>query len=224
MSIMIIAGIDEAGRGPCFGPMTLAITSFEKNQEDELKEIGVKDSKDLSVKKRDYLFDEVKKRVFEAHVISVDSVELNDMMAKDNLNEIEAIKVAELINRLKKQIDIVYIDSPDVTKGKYEGRIRKYLDEDKQKVKIIAENKADSKYVVVGASSILAKVTRDRDLQKIKDVYGDFGSGYPADPKTKKYLAEYVQKNKKLPPFSRIFWKTCTRALEEIETKQEKLF
>ena len=46
--------------------------------------------------------------------------------------------------------------------------------------------------------------------------YGDFGSGYPADPKTKAYLAEYVAKHKKLPPFSRIFWKTCENALAKV--------
>jgi ribonuclease HII len=221
---MLVAGIDEAGRGPCFGPMTLAITVFEKKQEPSLKEMGVKDSKDLTAKKRDFLFDELENHVVEKHIIIVDAPELNDMMAKDNLNEIEAIKVADLINLLKEPVDLVYIDSPDATKGKYEARIRKYLSKEKQSINILAEIKADSTYVVVGAASIFAKVTRDRELEKLRADFGDLGSGYPADPKTKKYLAEYVAEHKKLPPFSRIFWSTCTRALEEVNSTQEKLF
>jgi ribonuclease HII len=221
---MLVAGIDEAGRGPCFGPMSLAITVFEKKQEPELKKIGVKDSKDLSAKKRDLLFDEINNCAVEKHIINVDALEINDLMAKENLNEIEAIKVADLINLLENKIDVVYIDSPDATKGKYEGRIRQYLDEEHKDINIVAENKADSKYVACGAASILAKVSRDRELEKIKEKFGDIGSGYPADPKTKKYLLEYVKREKKLPPFSRIFWSTCTKALEEIETTQEKLF
>jgi ribonuclease HII len=221
---MLIAGIDEAGRGPCFGPMSLAITVFEKNQETMLKSIGVKDSKDLTPKKRDELFDKILTTVLEKHIINVPAIEINDLMTKENLNEIEAIKVAQLINLLKENVDMVFIDSPDATKGKYEARIRKYLTKEKKDIKITSENKADSKYVVVGAASILAKVTRDREIEKIKEKFGDFGSGYPADPKTKKYLADYVQKEKKLPPFSRIFWSTCTKALEEIESTQKKLF
>ncbi|MFA5763845.1 MAG: ribonuclease HII [archaeon] len=220
---MLIAGIDEAGRGPCFGPMSLAIAVFEKDQETYLKEIGVKDSKDLTPKKRDFLFDEILNKSVENYIINVTPIEINDLMTRENLNEIEAIKVAELINLLEKNVDIVYIDSPDATKGKYEKRIRQYLDNDHKNINIISEIKADSKYVSCSAASILAKVSRDREIEKIKKDFGDIGSGYPADPKTKKYLKDYVQKNKKLPPFSRIFWSTCTKALEEIDSTQSKL-
>ncbi|MDD3083636.1 MAG: ribonuclease HII [Candidatus ainarchaeum sp.] len=221
---MLIAGIDEAGRGPCFGPMCLAITIIEKEDEKELKKIGVKDSKDLLPKKREYLFEEIKQKIIEFEILTINSIELNDLMTKNNLNEIEAIKIAELINNTKSEINIIYVDSPDATKGKFEGRIRKYLKKEKQQIKIIAENKADSKYIIVGAASIMAKVTRDLEIAKLRKKFGDFGSGYPSDPKTKKFLKEYVQKNKKLPPFSRIFWSTCEKALQEIETKQKKLF
>jgi ribonuclease HII len=78
--------------------------------------------------------------------------------------------------------------------------------------------------VVVGAASVLAKVKRDEEIEKIIEEHGDIGSGYPSDPKTQKYLHEYVQKHKRLPPFTRIFWSTATKALEEIGTKQTKLF
>jgi ribonuclease HII len=221
---MIIAGIDEAGRGPCFGPMTLAITSIDKKDEKKLKELGVKDSKDILPNKRNFLFEKVKEIVKEYNILIVEPIELNDLMTKNNLNEIEAIKIAELINKTKINIDIFFIDSPDATKGKFEKRITQYLKKEKKEIKIICENKADSKYLIVGAASILAKVTRDREIEKLKKEFGEIGSGYPSDPKTKIFLLEYVKKNKKLPPFSRIFWSTCEKALQEIETTQEKLF
>ncbi len=221
---MIIAGIDEAGRGPCFGPMTMSIVIMKKENENELAKIGVKDSKEILTKKREILFDELKKYIIEEKTIVITNIEINDLMVKNNLNEIEAIKVAELINNIKNKFDVVYVDSPDGVKGKFESRIRKYLNKNKKDIKIVAENKADSKYLVVGAASILAKVTRDREIEKLQKKYGDFGSGYPADPKTKTFLEEYFKKNKILPPFSRIFWSTCKKYADMGETKQQKLF
>jgi len=221
---MLIAGIDEAGRGPCFGPMTMSIVVIEKKQEVELREMGVKDSKDILPNKRDTLFSKVKSATIEHKIKIISPIEINDLMARENLNEIEAIKIAELINSLKTKPDIIYVDSPDATKGKFEKRIRKYLNNNKQNLNILAENKADSKYVVVGAASILAKVTRDREIEKMRKEFGDFGSGYPSDPKTKKYLEEYFTTKGKLPPFSRIFWSTCKRYVDTTNPQQQKLF
>lgn len=221
---LIIAGVDEAGRGPCFGPMTLSIVIMDKKNEKNLKKIGVKDSKDIIATKRDLLFNELKPQIIEENTLIVTNIEINDLMVRKNLNEIEAMKVAELINKSNNKFDIIYIDSPDGVKGKFESRIRQYLNKEKKDVKIVAENKADSKYIVVGAASILAKVTRDRETEKLRKEFGDFGSGYPSDPKTKKYLEEYYQKNKKLPTFSRIFWSTCQKLVDGGNTKQQKLF
>lgn len=221
---MIIAGVDEAGRGPCFGPMTIGITVMEKDKEAELKTLGVKDSKEILANKRKALIEPIKENILEHKVLVINPIEINDLMTQYSLNEIEAIKIAELINGLKKKTDVIYIDSPDAVKGAFEKRIRKYLNKQNEKTKIIAENKADSKYIVVGAASILAKVKRDTEIEELAKKYGDFGSGYPSDPKTKKYLADYVEKNHKLPPFSRVFWSTCVKALEQIGTKQQKLF
>ena len=217
---MLIAGIDEAGRGPCFGPMTIGIAVMDKENEKQLKIIGVKDSKLLLPAKRESLIKEVESHSVERRVLVVEPIELNDLMSQYSLNEIEAIKIAKLLNELESKIDLVYIDSPDAVKGAFETRIRKYLDKKHAKLKIIAENKADTNYVVVGAASILAKVKRDNLIEKLCEKFGDFGSGYPSDPKTQKFLADYVKENKKLPPFSRIFWKTCTNALGLIGQKR----
>lgn len=221
---MIIAGIDEAGRGPCFGPMTMSIAIIEKENEKKLKEIGVKDSKYILEKKRNTLFEEIKPFTIENKTLTISNIEINDMMVNESLNEIEAIKVAELINKTKSKIDIIYIDSPDSGTGRFEKRIRKYLNKEKNSIKIIAENKSDSKYVVVGAASILAKVTRDKEIKKLREEYGDFGSGYPADPKTKLFLEDYYKRNNEIPPFSRIFWSTFKKYVNTSDRKQQKLF
>ncbi|MFA5931637.1 MAG: ribonuclease HII [archaeon] len=221
--MVLVAGIDEAGRGPCFGPMTIGISVMEKESEKKLKELGVKDSKEILPNKRKALIEEIKETCVEHKVLILEPIELNELMTQYSLNEIEAIKIAQLINELKSKPEIIYIDSPDAVKGAFERRIRKYLNKAHEKTKIVAENKADSKYIVVGAASILAKVKRDEEIEALSEKFGNIGSGYPSDPTTKKFLADYVEKNKKLPPFSRIFWSTCTKALDKIGTKQQKL-
>lgn len=218
---MLIAGVDEAGRGPCFGPMAITIVVTEKGIEKKLKLMGVKDSKRLLPSKRKSLTESIKNHLVEEKTRLIWPLELNDLMARYSLNEIEAQMIAQLINGLENEPKIVYVDSPDVAKGAFEKRIRKYLNEKNQKIEIIAENKADSNYLIVSAASIIAKVARDKEIEELAKRFGDFGSGYPSDPKTKKYLKEYVEKHKKLPPFSRIFWSNCKEALNSIE--QQKL-
>ncbi len=219
---MLIGGIDEAGRGPCFGPMTITLAIAEKEAEKELKKMGVKDSKELLPNKRKALIEGIKNSILEEKTQIIAPIEINDLMTQHSLNEIEALRIAQIINEVKNTPEIIYVDSPDAVKGAFEKRIRKYLSKERQKIKIIAENKADANYVIVGAASIIAKVTRDEEIEQLTKKFGDFGSGYPSDPKTQKFLADYVEKNKKLPPFARIFWKTCTDALDKIG--QQKLF
>lgn len=219
---MLIAGVDEAGRGPCFGPMTITLAVAKKETEKELKAMGVKDSKMLLPTKRKALLEGIKNSLVEEKTAIIEPLELNDLMVQHSLNEIEALVIGQLINEVENTPEVIYVDSPDAAKGAFEKRIRKYLNKDRQKVRIIAENKADSNYVIVGAASIIAKETRDEKIRQLAKKYGDFGSGYPSDPKTIKYLNEYVQKYKKLPPFSRIFWANVKKAMENLG--QQKLF
>ena len=197
------AGIDEAGRGPVIGPMVIAIVSAD---EEKLKELGVKDSKKLNPMEREILFEEIVKisKLVDWVVISPEEID------KMNLNELEAKKVAELLNK-HKEIDEIIVDSPDPNPKKYELRIRKYL---KRKVKIIAENKADERYLLVSAASIVAKVIRDKEIQKIKEKVGiDFGSGYPSDPKTKEALENFYMD---LDPYIRKKWNASKKAFRKL--------
>ena len=216
---MLIAGIDEAGRGPCIGPLVMAITLIEKENEDQLIELGVKDSKLLSVQERERQLPEIKKIVIEYYSSHASAKQLDELMLKKSLNEIEAMHAAKLINKLKKKPDLVYVDSPDTIMEEFGKRIQKYIS---SPVKIISEHKADMNYPIVSAASVIAKVERDEEIKKLSKEYGEVGSGYPGDEKTINFLKKYLAKNKCVPKCARTAWQTIKRL--DAERFQTKLF
>jgi ribonuclease HII len=82
---------------------------------------------------------------------------------------------------------------------------------------IVSEHKADSKYPIVSAASIIAKVQRDQAIARLHSRYGDFGSGYPSDLKTIGFVRNLVSSRKKLPPIIRHSWDSVRRIQEEVE-------
>ncbi len=209
---LIIAGIDEAGRGPVFGPMVLCIASIKKNDEENLVKLNVRDSKQIPLNERNELFEKVKKELLEWKSVQVEAKEIDELMNRKSLNEIEALKAAELIDSLKQKPDIVFVDSPDLIQNNFALRIKKYLT---SKVKIRAEHKADDNYPVVGAASIIAKVQRDNAVEVLSEKFGDIGSGYPHDPATIQFLKEWLKEKGELPEFARKKWSTSKNALDE---------
>lgn len=188
MPVSLIAGLDEAGRGPVLGPMTICIVVMEENDEPAFRDAGIKDSKLLSPSARKRLYSHVEQHCKEHHCIHITAKQLNELMNSHSLNEIEAMKAAELIGKLKHKVARIYIDSPDTEAKRFERRIRKYVKIPAETV-VHAEHKADFKYAVCGAASIIAKVQRDEEIEKIKKEVGfDFGSGYPSDPRTIEFL------------------------------------
>ncbi len=203
----LIAGIEEAGRGPVIGPMVMSGVLIEKEDEARLKVIGVKDSKKLSPLQRERIFEKLKDIVKGVKVIIIEPAVIDFYVESENknLNWLEADKTVDLIDSLKPEI--VFIDCPSNNIQAYSNYIRTKL---KTKVEMHAEHKADERYLVVGAASIIAKVTRDREIEKIKKKIGvDFGSGYPSDPVTRKFLEENWQK---YPKIFRHSWDTYKKA------------
>jgi ribonuclease HII len=201
----MIGGIDEAGRGCIIGPMVIALTIINPMEEYKLKEIGVRDSKLLSKNKRKRLYFKIKK-ICKIKKVKIPAQKINELMQEKNLNEIEAYYCAKLLNstNCKK----VYIDSPDPEPTKFEKRIRKYLKNNN--IEIIAQNKADDIYPIVGAASIIAKYTRDKEIEIIKKEVGDFNSGYTADPKTIEFLEKNLNEPK-LQKYIRKKWITLQK-------------
>lgn len=200
----MIIGIDEAGRGCIIGPMVICAAAINPLEEYRLKEMGVRDSKKLSVHQREGLYGKVGK-MCKYTTVKITAEELNTLMDNHNLNEIEAMKIAVAIDTLGIKDATVYVDSPDNVPAKFAKRIEKYV---KTRVRIVSANKADDTYVIVGAASIIAKVTRDREIERIKKVVGfDFNSGYTSDPKTQAIIARRKD-YPTLEPYLRTKWST----------------
>ncbi len=226
---MILAGIDEAGRGPLFGPMVMAVVAINEKEIPVLNELGVKDSKQLTPKTREKINLKLKK-VVKYEIISISPKEIDEALKSSelNLNWLEAIKSAELFFALSKRvkIDKLYLDCPSNNIEAYTDYLKNYMvkisKEEKIKVTtdIIAEFRADEIYPVVSAASILAKVERDKQIQLIKGEYGEIGSGYPADERTREFLINWLKKNKTLPSFVRATWKTVKNIKDELAQKK----
>jgi len=204
-----IAGIDEAGRGPVLGPLVICCAYCKRENEKTLKKIAFKDSKGLSENQRKEAYAELKK-ICNFKFVEVSAADLNDLMKKMSLNDIEAKFIAELVKKVD-NADVM-IDMPD----RYSWVFRKRMEKFGVK-RFEAEHKADEKYPIVAAASICAKVLRDEKIDKIKEATVDCGSGYPSDQKTIAALKD-KESYRKLAPFIRKRWKT----LDTI--KQRKLF
>ncbi len=171
------------------GPLVMAGALLREEDLVSLKELGVKDSKLLSPEKREALEKEI-------HKIAVDfTLELVEPLSIDaaiksglNLNWLEGNMVAAIINRLKPDTAIIDCPSPNIQAYK------EYLFHrlENKKIKLIVEHKADLNHLPVSAASILAKVARDREIEKLKQKMGfDFGSGYLTDEKTQVFLKKH---------------------------------
>ena len=221
---MIIAGIDEAGRGCVLGPMVLAICAIDEKKDGFFRDIGVKDSKLLSKQKREDLFSVIEQNCIEYKIIVVPAEELNVLMDGYSLNEIEAQKVVDLLKAIK-SADKVILDSPDTIAEKYTKRVRSILKKEDNKkfdkLNILSEHKADYKYMSVACASILAKVTRDKLMNKL---VGFELSGYSSDPKTIDYLKNYFLEHKKFPEFTRLKWKTVDNIVKDLYQKKISWF
>ncbi|MBI5228444.1 ribonuclease HII [Candidatus Micrarchaeota archaeon] len=207
----IIAGIDEAGRGPVIGPLVVCCASCRREDEKNLKKYASKDSKQLTKNEREEAY--AKLRSFcTFRWLEISAADLNVMMKTASLNDIEARTMAELIKRIG-ECDIM-IDMPDRYSWTFRGRMEAFGIKNK---KFEAEHKADENYPIVAAASICAKIIRDNKIEEIKKATCDFGSGYPSDPKTRAALMD-KEKIKILEPFIRSKWKTLERLM------QKKLF
>lgn len=150
--VKLIVGVDEAGRGPLAGPVVAAACLFSRAYIN--KEIN--DSKQLSEKKREELFEIIKK---DALAYGVGIVSAEDI---DKLNIYEATKKAMkmAINNLKHQYDLILTDAMPL----------KGFD-----VEVVPIIKGDAKALPIAAASIIAKVTRDHMMNELSKKYPEYG-------------------------------------------------
>ena len=202
---MDILGIDEAGRGSVLGPMVIVGVVVPEKMEKVLERMGVKDSKRLTPNRRTILSRKLRK-MFPYEIVVISAREIDDLRAQGvNLNEIEKNAMESILLKLKPEKAIV--DAVDVKAERFQENLR--ID---TSVDVIAEHKADDKYIEVSAASIIAKAERDDYIKEINKEYiksGGIGSGYPSDPTTKEFLSNYAYDE--MPDFVRKSWATVAK-------------
>jgi ribonuclease HII len=208
-----ILGIDEAGRGSVIGPMVIAGVMIDEKDSDKLKRIGVKDSKVLSPLQREKLYPLIKKIAKDYIALKVSAKEIDESRKTINLNKIEAEKMAQIIKAMN--ADKAYVDTPQVSTEKFKAIL---LNLAQNHTEIIAENYCDERYPVCSAASIIAKVERDREVEKIKKIVRfDFGVGYSHDSKSIEFVKKCLKEKKHLE-FIRHSWVT----VDGLKSKKEQ--
>ncbi|KAI5645975.1 ribonuclease HII domain-containing protein [Phthorimaea operculella] len=220
-------GVDEAGRGPVLGPMVYGVAYCPINQKKVLEDLGCADSKALTEEKRDAIFtkmlteeDSLKNVGWAAEVISPNYIS-NSMYkrAKHSLNEVSMNSAIDLIKKVAESganITEVYVDTVGPPE-KYQARLSEIFPD----YKITVAKKADSIYPIVSAASIVAKVTRDHAIkvwefqEGLEMDHTEFGSGYPGDPLTKKFIREQIDHVFGYPMLVRFSWSTAELMLRD---------
>jgi len=210
-----IAGVDEAGRGPLIGPMVICGILVSPAKIYELEHIGVRDSKLLSPSRREKIAAEIESIAENIIIRLISASEIDRLRKRMTMNEIEVKEFVEIVKALNPKT--VYLDAADVKADRFGERIGEISGITSKGGQIISEHKADAKYPIVSAASIIAKVQRDQAISRLHRRFGDFGSGYPADPKTIEFVKRLVESKQKLPSIIRHSWDTVRKIREEIE-------
>lgn len=149
----LIAGVDEAGRGPLAGPVVCACVIMPMESEKIID--GVNDSKKLSAKKREELFDKIVDIAISYSIVEIDEKTI------DEINILQATKLGmkRAVENLKVMPDLVLVDAVKID------------------VALLQENiiKGDALSYNIAAASILAKVHRDRLMENFDKKYPEYG-------------------------------------------------
>lgn len=212
-------GLDEAGRGCVIGDLVVGGFFMEDSQLQTLKDTGATDSKKLSKKKRERIL-QVLPTIGTCSKRHITPAEIDD----GNLNQLEEAAFVSLI--LEHKPDTVIIDAPTHPRGipAVQKRLSAALQMDSyyqshDLPKFIIEPKADLNYPAVSAASIVAKVQRDNDLV----IHQVEGSGYPSDPKTRRWLKTFIRTGQDFPVCVRKRWGTIDNLRVEVAQEQQTI-
>jgi len=156
----LVAGVDEVGRGPLAGDVVTAAVILDPDNPIE----GLNDSKKLSEKKRNALFDEIQEKALSWAIARASVAEIDEL----NILQASLLAMKRAVEALDIQPEHVLVDGNKIPKWSYQAE---------------AVVKGDGRVACIGAASILAKVTRDREMADFDAVYPGYGfaghKGYP---------------------------------------------
>jgi len=214
----LILGIDDAGRGPVIGPMILAGCLINESTEKEFKKLGIKDSKELTQKRREFLAAIIREKAETFEIVLAHPNEIDEKLTNGtNLNNLEAIKTAEIINKINKgysRIKVI-VDCPSVNITQWTDVLKTKI-ENLSNLEVHCEHKADRNHISVSAASILAKCMREKEMDGLRKIYGEeIGSGYTSDPSTIKFLERNAQIHENSGIFRKT-WETWRVAINKV--------
>ncbi|MDM7934298.1 MAG: ribonuclease HII [Methanothrix sp.] len=204
---MRLLGIDEAGKGPVVGSMFVAGLVVDEERLFELAAMGIRDSKQLSSERREVLSRRILGIATDHFILEVTPRMIDELRSTMTMNDLMVRCFSQVLRRLP--ADRAILDAADVDSARFAQRVR-YASG--TSIELIAEHRADERYQVVSAASILAKVRRDASIRELEaSLKRRIGSGYPHDRETLEFLEGWVRENGELPPCARQSWATARR-------------
>ncbi|MFC7019276.1 MULTISPECIES: ribonuclease HII [Haloarcula] len=197
-------GVDEAGKGPVLGSMFAAAVRADP----AVLPDGVGDSKAIAPARREELDRTIRGVADAVAVAEVPVARIDD--PETDMNTLTVDAHAEALGGVATEHLSGTVDAGDTDAERFGRRVADRVD---PVVDLRAEHGADEIDPLVGAASIVAKVARDAHVDRLTEEYGPVGSGYPSDPATREFLAEYVEREGELPACARTSWSTCTDVL-----------
>ena len=203
-------GVDEAGKGPVLGSLFAGAVAVD---DPARLPADVDDSKRLTDDVRERIDAELRAddRVRVA-VAEITPARIDD--PETDMNTLTVAAQADALSRVVRDGDTGIVDASDTSERRFARRVREHATVD---VDLTAEHGADSTHELVAAGSVVAKVARDAQMTALEAEYGAVGSGYPSDPTTRAFLADYVDAHGDLPPFARASWSTSSDVLAAAE-------
>ncbi|KAG5638774.1 hypothetical protein H0H81_010195 [Sphagnurus paluster] len=227
-----ILGVDEAGRGPVLGPLVYGIAYCPVAYKEKLEQLGFADSKTLTSEIRSSLLGTLDSdpenlawsvRVISPHAISSGMLRRPPINLNVQSQDATILLIREVL-AAGIQLSEVYVDALGTTTT-----YQAYLSGLFPGIEFTVTSKADSKFKIVGAASVAAKVTRDACLEDWvfeESIAEDGGevkglpetavcSGYPSDPKTQAWLKNSIEPTFGFPKLVRFSWTTVKLLLDK---------
>ena len=212
-------GVDEAGKGPVLGPMVAAAVRADDSDLPD----GIDDSKRLTAAKRESIATQLRESpAVGVGVGVVTTDEIDD--PETDMNSLTVTAQVRALGDVTADGDHALVDAGDVSESRFARRVADGVADAGTvtaggvAIDVTAEHGADEASRLVGAASIIAKVERDNRIDALNEEYdGDIGSGYPSDPTTREFLADYVDRHGELPACARASWATCEDVLAAAE-------
>jgi ribonuclease HII len=188
------------------GPLVVGAFCCSSDRLSELRETGVRDSKQLTPRRREEVYT-LLANVGELRSIALLPRTIDRYVARGGLNELELDSFVALVKELHP--DVAYVDACDPNAERFGRRLAARAGIG---TRVVSRHKADRDFPVVSAASVVAKVRRDAALEELRTTAGEpVGSGYPSDPETQECVERHARDGGRVPLWMRRSWETVQR-------------